>query len=116
MNDQQKAQALLNAVMEDGLKVQGSYEDFLDSAAGKQATMAARGEEAAAKLGVIYNQVKLLLFDLGMPLLEWFTSLDQGAANFVLTLGAMIGVMWKVVPASALDSTVMCPSCFLTME
>lgn len=99
MNDQQKAQALLNAVMEDGLKVQGSYEDFINSAAGKQALMAGRAEDAAAKLGKMYNKITMILADIALPLLEWFTNLEQGTANFVLVLVGVTAALWKVIPA-----------------
>lgn len=60
LNDQQKAQAIVNAALEDGNKVLGSYNDFLESAAGKSATAAMRAEELGIKFGNAMKPIRML--------------------------------------------------------
>lgn len=57
LDDQQKAQALLNAVLTDGLKVQGEYQNFLKTAPGAQAQFNTVLEETQSILGTIINEV-----------------------------------------------------------
>ncbi len=55
LTDQQKAQALLTATLQDGQKVQGEYARFLETGAGKEAQMAAQAERLKAALGALLS-------------------------------------------------------------
>ena len=99
MTDQQKAQALLNAVMTDGLKVQGEYGRFLETDAGRTARAAAKTEEFKAKLGALINEVYVPLISIGSDLLSVFSGLEKGTQRFVLVLGGLGLAAFKVIPA-----------------
>jgi hypothetical protein len=58
LTDQQEAQALLNAAMEDGSKVMGTYQDFLGTTAGQLQLMRNKTEEAYASLGVALDDLR----------------------------------------------------------
>lgn len=98
LNDQQKAQALLNAVMDDGMKVQGEYAKFLDSAAGKQALAATRAEELQAKLGTLINQIWVPMLELATPLIQFFTNLETGTQKMIIVTIAFAAAGWKLIP------------------
>ena len=88
LNDQQKAQALLNAVMTDGLKVQGEYQNFLQSAAGRQSTLAVKTEQLAAKFGKLAQQI-------GGPVVAALTKAADffiNAPPWVRNLAAALGI------------------------
>ncbi len=105
LGDQEKAQALLNAVMQDGFKVQGEYGRFLDSQAGKTATAAARADELRAKAGDLINEVWVPILQIATPVLQWFTDLDFGAQKFIATLGIFLAAGWKLIPMFAAWNT-----------
>lgn len=76
LDDQQKAQALLNAAITDGGKVGGAYGDYLASAAGQQEQLTTELKKAAAELGGALTPALLAV----LPVL---TSLAAGMSNFV---------------------------------
>jgi len=76
LDDQQKAQALLNAAITDGGKVGGSYLDYLTSAAGKQEQLTNQLQASAAALGAALTPALLAV-------LPGLTSLSNGIAAFV---------------------------------
>lgn len=57
LSDQQKAQALFNAVLTDGAKVQGEYNEFLKTGSGAQAQFNTVLTEFKASFGAILNEV-----------------------------------------------------------
>jgi hypothetical protein len=101
LNDQQKAQALLNAIITDGLKVQGEYNRFLATDAGRKAQSATRTEELQAKLGDLYNKALIPILEVGNPLLEIFTGLDKGVQVAIVTFGGLGTVLLNLIPALA---------------
>lgn len=58
LTDQQKAQALLNAAMTDGSKVQGEYSKWLNTTAGQIQLQKNRTQEAYAALGLALDGVR----------------------------------------------------------
>lgn len=89
LNDQQKAQALLNAVMTDGLKVQGEYENFLNSAAGKQMLFENSLQKTSATMGTMAQTVLTPFLELLTKVVDWFNQLSVSSQNLVVTLGAV---------------------------
>jgi hypothetical protein len=63
LTDAGKAQAILNAAMEEGAKLQGSYNDFLDSAAGRQSQVAQRLQETKVAFGEAINEARLRVLE-----------------------------------------------------
>lgn len=98
MNDQQKAQALLNALVEDGAKVGGEYVNFLNSEAGIASKRAAQIEEIQAKFGQLYLQIKNIVFEVAAPLVDFLLSMDQSTLQFTATLGALLAAGLKIGP------------------
>ncbi len=98
LTDQEKAQALLNAVLTDGAKVQGEYNKFLESAAGKQAQAAARAQELQAQVGRLINLAYVPLLELATPLLNFFTSLDMATQKMLALTSAFAVAGWKLIP------------------
>lgn len=88
LTDQQKAQALLNAAMEDGGKVRGEYQEWLKTAAGQQAQLTIRLQETTAELGKSLTPAVLAI----LPVLD----------AIVRTLGAGI----RAIQAWAVRATV----------
>jgi len=89
LNDQEKAQALLNAVMNDGLKVQGEYQSFLNDAPGKQALLATALQKTSAAVGQMVQTGLTPLLELVTDLVNWFNSLSEAGKNLVVALGAV---------------------------
>ncbi len=98
LTDQQKAQALLNAVLQDGQKVQGEYEKFLASAAGKQSQAAAKAQELQAQLGQIVNLALVPILEVGTPILQFFTGLSAGMQRAIVVIGLLAVAGWKLIP------------------
>ena len=101
LTDQQKAQALLNAVLTDGLKVQGEYNRFLESSAGIAEANAQRTQELRAQLGSLVNDVYTPLLELANPVLEFFTGLDKGTQRATLASIALLAIVRQLAPALA---------------
>jgi len=99
MTDMQKKQAILNAVMRDGAKLQGSYTEFLKSAAGQQQLAAARAEQLRAQLGGLLNEVYIPLLQLVTPLVEAFTELDEGTRQAAFGMGIFLVATVKLQQA-----------------
>jgi len=76
LTDQQKAQALLNAAIADGGKVGGAYQDYLNSAAGRQEQLTNALKASAAELGTALTPALLAV----LPIL---TNLAKGLGLFV---------------------------------
>ena len=98
LNDQQKAQALLNAVLQDGQKVQGEYQKFLESAAGKQSQAAARAQELQAQIGKVINLALVPILEIATPVLQSFTNLSAGMQRTIAVLGLLVAAGWKLIP------------------
>ncbi|APF20309.1 hypothetical protein Calab_0715 [Caldithrix abyssi DSM 13497] len=98
LTDQQKAQALLNAVMEYGGKVQGAYGDFLESNAGKQAATAANIEELRAKFGRLINKAYVPLLEIGNKALTFFNNLNDGVLQFITVAAGLSVIGFKLIP------------------
>lgn len=78
LTDQQKAQALATAALQDGAKVTGSYADFLSSAAGQQELLRIKTEEAAATLGQSLGSVRTMALPILAGLTEGFVAFIGG--------------------------------------
>lgn len=76
LTDQQKAQALLNAAMQDGGKVQGEYQAWLKSNAGLQAKASNELNTALVELGNATQGLRRIG-------LEALSGLATGARNFI---------------------------------
>jgi len=98
LNDQQKAQALLTAITEAGLKVEGEYSKFLETDAGKKAANTARTTEMKAELGKLINLAYVPLLELSTPLVKLFTDMDSGLQKVVVVTGVLAVVGWKLIP------------------
>jgi len=85
LDDQQKAQALLNAALEDGVKVQGSYEARLDTVAGKQEQAALAAEKAFAQIGAAIAPVRAVVYELFAATVPY---LVEGFARFFSLVAA----------------------------
>jgi len=90
LDDQQKAQALLNAVLESGLKVQGEYSEFLQSAQGDQARFASSAEQAAAKFGEFVQLIRGPILRGFTTVLDFLTKAPPEIRNLVAAGGGMI--------------------------
>lgn len=94
LTDQQKAQALLTAALTDGLKVQGSYQDYLKSAAGQQEQLNIQLRQAAVELGKALTPALL-------GILPVVTSVAKGIGDFVQfvqLLGVRTAILFEEVP------------------
>lgn len=94
LTDQQKAQALLTAALADGLKVQGSYQDYLKSAAGQQEQLNIQLRQAAVELGKALTPALL-------GILPVVTSVAKGIGDFVQfvqLLGVRTAILFEEVP------------------
>lgn len=98
LTDQQKAQALLNAVLTSGNKLTGSYSDYLNSAAGKQQALNSKLEEAKQKLGEQLQPVLLTFLGHVNSLLSYFTSLSPSTQKWIIILGTMGLTVGKLIP------------------
>lgn len=78
LDDQQKAQALLTAAVEDGAKVQDAYNQFLVSGAGQQEQMKIKLEESAIAFGRATVGLRSMLLDAGTTLAGFLESFVGG--------------------------------------
>lgn len=94
LTDQQKAQALLTAALNDGLKVGGSYQAYLQSAAGQQEQLNLQLKQAAVEIGKALTPALL-------GLLPVVTKVAEGIGDFVqfIQLAAVrFAVFWEEIP------------------
>ena len=95
LTDQQKAQALLNAVLTDGLKVQGEYQNFLETAPGKQSSFTASLKETKAEFGLMLQAFAPLVAE-GTKFLRWINQADPAVRNIVAAL-ALLTVQLRII-------------------
>lgn len=111
LTDQQKAQALLNATMEDGGKVQGQYAAWLDTVAGKEQLASNRTTAAWAALGAALGEARVALANITAWIAEQAVNfvggiqmLGAGAANFFLGLPDKFRSAWGTFLVSVANS------------
>lgn len=98
LTDQQKAQALLNAVLVSGNKLTGSYSDYLNSAAGKQQELNNKILDAKIKFGEQLQPVLLNVLNVVNDLLNSFAGLSSGMQTFVIIAGTAVITLGKLLP------------------
>ena len=113
LTDQQKAQALLDATVEGGLKVQGTYAQYLQTSAGQQEQLNNGLEAARVAFGKALDPVRVLIIQLGSRLLpilapladilgrvlvyaiagtvRMFAQLQQGVGKTAEAIGSLTG-------------------------
>jgi hypothetical protein len=94
LTDQQKAQALLSAAMEDGSKVMGQYSVWLETVAGESQMAANRADEANAKLGKSLETLRIGLADAKV----FGADLLTGVVQTVQLAGEYIGYLFARLP------------------
>lgn len=99
LTDMEKKQAIVNAILRDGQKLQGEYNKFLQSAAGIQSQNAARVEELRAQLGELYNQGLAPVLRILTPFIEALVSMDAGTRNAGVAMVGFVGVLYTAVRA-----------------
>jgi hypothetical protein len=106
MSDQEKSQALLNALLDSGGKLTGQYSDYLNTAAGKQQLLNTRLEQAKITLGQQLNPAMLQLLDIANGLVRSFSSADSSSQELVIRLGLIGIAVTKLAPLIiSLDKT-----------
>lgn len=98
LTDQQKAQALLNAVLDSGGKLTGSYSDYLNSAAGKQQILNTKILDAKIKLGEQLQPVMMTFLNTVNNILSIFSSLSPSTQKWVVVIGTMAITVGKLIP------------------
>ena len=94
LTDQQKAQALLNAAMEDGSKVQAAYSEWLQSVAGQAQMARNRSEEAYAALGTALGGFRIAL----AGVVEWVAGKLSETVTAAQMLGNNLGAFFLMIP------------------
>ncbi len=84
LSDQQKAQALLNAAMEDGGKVRGEYATYLQSTAGQQEQFSQALRQAAAELGNAFSPVLRAIIPFMTSWVQWLAKGVQAVRVFAI--------------------------------
>lgn len=92
MDDVQKKQAIINAILSDGAKLQGEYNTYLESAAGAQTQNAAAVEALRAELGQLLNAVYVPLLQTLTPIIKGLTEMDPALRNAGLAALTFVGV------------------------
>ena len=106
MDDMQKKQAIVNAILSDGAKLQGEYNAFLESAAGQQSQLAANTEQLKAALGDILNDVYKPILQIVGPLVKALGDMDAGyrnaaiAATVFFAIGSRIPALLNAINLS----------------
>lgn len=97
-SEQDKAAALAFATLGAGIKVGGSYQAYLESAAGKQDVLNQRMLEAEASFGAALQPVRMLSMELGtslMPILGPVARIIGGAlAAAVVTVAKVFNILY----------------------
>lgn len=89
LSDQQKAQAILNAAMEDGGKVRGEYQKWLESSAGQQYLLAQGMEQTQVALGKALQPALVAV----LPALTTFAGWMQESIKWVQKFGASVALL-----------------------
>lgn len=96
LTDQQKAQAILNAAIEDGGKVQGQFQKWLQTTAGLSAQQATEVTKSAEAFGKAIDPVRRFFLEL----LTGTTAFIGKHATFVTALLAVAGGVTAIVFAA----------------
>lgn len=96
LTDQQKAQALLNAAMEDGSKVLGQYSVWLGTTAGQLQLAKNRTQEAYASIGQALASTRSALADA----VAWLANGIQSFVGGLQLLGNDVGYFFAMVPTA----------------
>ena len=101
LTDQQKAQALLTAALEDGDKVRGSYQAYLDSTAGQQEQLRIKTEELGQEFGAAVAPLRLLTLEMAnglLPAVSPLVTVFAGAlSSSVITVTKLFNLLRQVV-------------------
>lgn len=88
LTDQQKAQALLNAVMNDGLKVSGEWQKRMSTDAGQQERLAAQVTRMRESIGEMVQQIGGPLISMLSGAVNWFNQLSPAIQRMIVAVGA----------------------------
>lgn len=103
LTEQQQKFAVLNAIMEAGNKVTGTYSSYLETSAGKQELLNNTLEEARVSFGRALDPLRLMSLELGQKLLPVLNVLAPFIAKVViLTFTALGKVLTNVVGLTGL--------------
>jgi hypothetical protein len=101
LTDQQKAQALLTATVDGGLKVQGTYAQYLETTAGQQEQMNNGLESARVAFGQALDPLRAFTLQLGaklMPVLApIITLIAQGLTLAFTGFGKVLNTVYGTV-------------------
>lgn len=101
LTDQQKAQALLTEATESGLKVQGLYEQRLETSAGKQDQMNTAVNNAQLAFAQTLDPLRAVVLQLGTKLLPILTPIAEVIGRvLVLALTQLVGAFNAVYGAA----------------
>jgi len=95
LTDQQKAQAIVNAALEDGAKIAGQYHRALDTAAGRSSLFKQSIEELKVEVGQAFTPLRELGLMVGTFLVRQFTAFIGG----IQMLGADLAAFFLSIPA-----------------
>lgn len=98
LTDQQKAQALLNAVLDSGGKLTGGYSKYLETAAGKQQTLNTQVQDAKIKLGEELQPVLLTFLTHVNNLINAYNGLGDATKVAVVGIGVFSTALIKAIP------------------
>lgn len=98
LTDQEKAQALLDAVINNGEILRGNYSQYLDSAAGKQQTLNNKINDAKIKLGEELQPVMLSVLGTVNDSFKAFSSLSGGMQTFIIAIGTITVAVINLLP------------------
>lgn len=113
LTDQQKAQALLNGVMEYGARVQGEYNKFLQTSIGLQSQQAALTQELAAQFGALLNDILIPLRMIWNNLLEQFIRMPHTLKQLTIAVFGTVAVLRVLSAVLAGFSVTLGPSSWL---
>jgi len=77
--------------------VQGEYEKFLESAAGKQAQAQTRVFELQAQLGKLINLALIPILEIGVPVIRFFTSMSDSLKKTIVVTAALAFAGFKII-------------------
>ncbi|HEX7119148.1 MAG TPA: hypothetical protein VF212_10185, partial [Longimicrobiales bacterium] len=94
LTDQEKAQALVNAALTYGARVQGEYASWLETAQGRQQQASRAVQEFAVVLGRALEPVR----EFGAELLIWLAERGREFIGGIQILGAELSAFWMSIP------------------
>jgi len=92
LSDQEKAMALLDATMEGGSRVRGSYAEYLNSAAGLQEQLNTKMENAQTEFGKALQPIRTLVLQGLVKLVEIGTPVVLAIGRVSNAIGVTLGV------------------------